>query len=69
MAEKKVDPEKIKKAAEELEVDVPILGARMVGNRIELHLYGGAVVTWAPPARKKPAARKNTTTTKKAAKK
>jgi hypothetical protein len=64
MTEQKIDPEKLKKAADDLGVDVPILGARMLGNRIELHLYGGAVVVWAPPAPKK-----KTTTTKRATKK
>jgi hypothetical protein len=68
MTEQKIDPEKIKEAAQALDIDVPILGARMVGNRIELHLYGGAVVTWAEPA-KKAAPKKRTTTTKRATKK
>ena len=58
MTEQEVDPKKVKQAAEALDVDVPIMGARMLGNRIELHLYGGAVVTWAQPAAKKRTAAK-----------
>ncbi len=60
MTEQEVDPKKVKQAAEALDIDVPIMGARMLGNRIELHLYGGAVVTWAQPAKKKPAKKKTT---------
>lgn len=34
------------RAARRLGVDAPILAARLVGNRLELHLYGGRVVEY-----------------------
>ena len=43
-------PETIKQALEELGINVPYYEARLVGNRIEFHLYGGQVRTW-PGAR------------------
>ena len=45
---KKVEltPETIKQALEELGITVPYYDARLVGNRIEFHLYGGQVKTW-----------------------
>lgn len=33
-------------ALAELAVNVPYYDARLVGNRLELHLYGGQVRTW-----------------------
>jgi len=36
----------IKKAINELGIDVPVMATRMVGGRLELHLYGGAVVKY-----------------------
>jgi hypothetical protein len=36
------------RAIEELGIDVPIGDARLVAGRLELHLYGGRVVTWPP---------------------
>ncbi len=38
------------KAIHALQIDVPVLAYRIVGNRIELHLYGGQVKTWELPA-------------------
>lgn len=51
-------------AIRELDVDVPVYATRVVpdagpsgrrGSRVELHLYGGRVLTW-PPATTAPAA-------------
>jgi hypothetical protein len=39
-------PETIKQALEDLDINVPYYDARLVGNRIEFHLYGGQVRTW-----------------------
>jgi len=36
------------RALQELGVNVPYYDARLVGNRLELHLYGGQVRTWPP---------------------
>jgi hypothetical protein len=33
----------------ELNLDVPIYRVRAHGDCVELHLYGGKVVTWKPP--------------------
>lgn len=41
------------RALHELGVDVPYYACRLVRNRLEFHLYGGRVVTWAPPAPKR----------------
>ena len=48
---KKVEltPETIQQALEDLGINVPYYEARLVGNRIEFHLYGGQVKTWPPP--------------------
>lgn len=40
--------EQIKKAVSELGINVPVMASRMVGNRLELYLYGGSIVTWEP---------------------
>ena len=61
MPEKKVSDDQVKKAVEELEIDVPVQAVRMVGNRLELYLYGGQVVSWTAPAaarKRKPAQKK-----------
>jgi hypothetical protein len=42
------DPETVAQALEALGINVPYYAARVVGNRIELTLYGGQVVTWSP---------------------
>jgi hypothetical protein len=58
----------LKKLAKELDIDVPIMAARVVGDRVELHLYGGQVRVWqekveeseptkAPKAKAKPKAK------------
>ena len=39
-------PEIIKQALQELGVDVPYYDVRLVGNRLEVHLYGGQVRAW-----------------------
>jgi hypothetical protein len=41
--------EDIKQAVKELGINVPVMATRMVGNRLELYLYGGRVVFWEPP--------------------
>jgi hypothetical protein len=38
--------QEIKQATEYLGIDVPIMSTRVVGDRIELYLYGGQRVTW-----------------------
>lgn len=45
----KNDDATIRQALEELGIDRPYLSCRVVGNRLELSLYGGDVVTWPPP--------------------
>jgi hypothetical protein len=40
------DPATIRQAAADLAVDTPIYTARVVGDRLELRLYGGATVYW-----------------------
>jgi hypothetical protein len=47
----------IRQALDELAIDRPYMGARVVGNRLELTLYGGDVVTWPPKPARKPRAR------------
>jgi hypothetical protein len=37
-------------AMHELKIDVPVMDYRIVGDRIELYLYGGQVLSWEPPA-------------------
>jgi hypothetical protein len=43
---------RVKEAAIKLGVDKPIMSHKVVGDRIELHLYGGSVVTWPPPGKR-----------------
>jgi hypothetical protein len=38
--------QEIKQATEYLGIDVPIMSSRVVGDRIELFLYGGQRITW-----------------------
>lgn len=38
----------ISKIAKELGIDVPIMSSRVVGDRVELHLYGGQVLNYPP---------------------
>ena len=38
--------QEIKQATEYLGIDVPIMSTRVVGDRIELYLYGGQRITW-----------------------
>lgn len=42
-------PKTLRQALDELGINVPYYEARLVGNRIEFHLYGGQLVTWTPP--------------------
>ena len=48
----------IQRAIRDLQIDVPILHARLVGNRLELYLYGGRILTWPdrPPQAETPPA-------------
>ena len=48
----KADDDTIRKALDELGIDRPYTTVRVVGNRLELALYGGDVVTW-PPTKKR----------------
>ena len=60
-ADKTPPEETIRQALDELGIDRPYMGARVVGSRLELTLYGGDVVTWPPkpaPQRKRGQARK-----------
>ncbi len=43
----------IEAAIRELDIDVPIGAIRSVGDRLELHLYGGRVLYWPPDASNK----------------
>jgi hypothetical protein len=36
----------IRRALDELDINVPWYHCRVVGNRLEFHLYGGQVVYW-----------------------
>ena len=42
--------ETIRQALEDLNIDRPYMACRVVGNRLELTLYGGDVVFWPPKA-------------------
>lgn len=42
------DPETIRQALDELGIDRPYFSSRIVGNRLELTLYGGDLVYWPP---------------------
>lgn len=41
-----VNVEQIVQAVRELGIDVPVYRWRVVGNRLELHAYGGVVYLW-----------------------
>jgi hypothetical protein len=41
-------PATVARAVDELGIDVPIYAARVVGDRLELRLYGGAIAYWPP---------------------
>ena len=43
----------MKQIAEELGIDVPIMSSKVVGNRVELYLYGGQVLNYPPVDDKK----------------
>ena len=43
---------RVKKAAIKLGIDKPIMSYKVVGDRIELHLYGGSIVMWPPPGKR-----------------
>lgn len=40
-------------AVHDLEIDVPVMTTRVVGNRLELSLYGGSIVKWPETAAEK----------------
>lgn len=40
----------IRDALTTLAVDTPYYAARLVGNRLELYLYGGRILTWPIPS-------------------
>jgi hypothetical protein len=42
----------IQRALEDLDINVPYYDCRLVGNRLEFHLYGGRVLSW-PPVQQK----------------
>ena len=63
------EKELTEKAISELGIDKPIMATRMVGNRLELHLYGGEVVNYSPPGVVEKLKDKVTRTRKGAAKK
>ena len=42
------EKELTQKAIEELGIDRPIMATRMVGNKLELYLYGGEVASYQP---------------------
>jgi hypothetical protein len=39
----------IARAILDLHIDVPVFNARVVGDRLELRLFGGNVAYWPPP--------------------
>jgi hypothetical protein len=43
------------RALQELDIDVPYYACRLVSNRLEFYLYGGAVVRWPPVPEPEPA--------------
>lgn len=43
-----VNAEDVQKAVSEIGINVPVMASRMVGNRLELYLYGGSIVSWEP---------------------
>lgn len=46
MTDLTADEATIRRAVDELHIDVPVYGGRVVGDRLELQLYGGAVAYW-----------------------
>jgi hypothetical protein len=52
--------ELIKKAVAELGINKPVMASKMIGNRLELYLYGGEVVSYTTTASKKKSAAKDT---------
>lgn len=44
------DAETTRRALQDLGINVPYYQARVVGNRLEITLYWGAVVSWSPEA-------------------
>ena len=51
---KRVTLAHLPRALQDLGINRPYYSARVVGNRIELHLYGGDVVYWPPKAPSNP---------------
>ena len=43
MTEQKLEPHEIQAIAEDLDINVPIMSYKVVGGRVELHLYGGGI--------------------------
>ena len=41
-------PDLVAKALRELGLNQPFYTCRVIGNRLEFHLYGGSIVTWPP---------------------
>jgi hypothetical protein len=48
------DAATIRQALDDLGINRPYTGCRVVGGRLELTLYGGDVVTWPPEPEAKP---------------
>ena len=44
--QKKITLDDLPNALQDLNINVPYYDARLVGGRLELHLYGGRVVRW-----------------------
>ena len=44
MGDKQLTAQELQSAAKQLDVKTPIMSHKVVGNRVELHLLGGAVV-------------------------
>ena len=43
MPKQKLEPHEIQAIAEDLDINVPIMSYKVVGGRVELHLYGGGI--------------------------
>ena len=43
MPKQTLDPQEINAIAQDLDIDVPIMSYKVVGGRVELHLYGGGI--------------------------
>ena len=52
--DKQLKPEELQAAAKQLGVNNPIMAHKVVGNRVELHLLGGAVVKGPTPTASAP---------------